>query len=341
MTRNNKPYKKIEIPDNYQGVKLGRQKTDWIAGADSPISSNALLDTGDWKPYSSRHEIQVYNPGLSDTYDTSLCTQYAVTDVYEHLLNLHSELGNIPFISGKWFKDNGYIPQGKFELSERLGGANSDMTTKGTYLYKAANAIRHLGIVPQSKLELAESFEDNINPDLISQEIYDLGKESKEYVEMNWQWVMGDTKEALKRSPLVATVKYADGEGILKPEGRHNHAVVVVEETDDYYVIDDSYWRQYKKYHKDYVDNFMELSLTFNINNMDTNEFIQKHDTHIIRNINTGAYGVIYAGNFLKITTDRAGIFALDRLTRNYDKQEMVSITNDEWKQLDDKNLTF
>lgn len=342
MTRENDgQYNKIKIPDNYKGVKLGRQKTDWIAGANSPLSNNSLLDEGKWQEYSSRHEIQVYNPGYSDAYDTSLCTQYAITDGIEHLFNLHNELSNIPFMSGKWFKDNGYIPQGKFELSERLAGANSDMTTSGTYLYKAANAVRDLGIVPQSKLELAGSFEDNINPDLIPQEIYNLGKKSKEHLTVNWQWVIGDTKEALKRSPLVATVKYANGDGILKPEGRHNHAILVIEETEDYYVIDDSFYRQYKKYHKDYVDNFMELSLTFKQTNMNKDEFIKKHDTHIIRNINTGAYACIYAGNFLKIDTDRAGVFTLDRLTRNYDKQVMVSITDEEWNILDDKKLTF
>ena len=342
MTReNNGQYHKIKIPDNYQGVKFGHQKTDWIAGVNSPMKGKDLLDTENWKEYSSRHEIQVYNPGYSNAYDTSLCTSYAISDAIEHLYNIHNELGNIPFFVGKWFKKYDYLPQGKLETSERLPGANSDMTTGGTYLYKAVNASRDLGIVPQSKLELADSFEDNINPNLISQEIYDLGKESKEYLTINWNWVIADTKEALKRSPLVATVKYADGEGILKPSGSANHAVLVVGETDDYYIIDDSYWRQYKKYHKDYVWSFMELSLTFKTNNMDTNEFIKKHDTHILRNTNTGAFGVIYAGNFLKVDTDRAGIFSLDRLTRNYDEQIMVSITDDEWKQLDKKDLNF
>jgi len=216
------------------------------------------------------------------------------------------------------------------------------MTTSGTYTYKEANATRNLGIVPQSELPLAESFEDNINPKLISQDLYDLGKESKEHLKINWQWVMSSTKEALKRSPLVATVKYADGSGILKPEGRHNHAVLVVEETEDYYVIDDSYWRQYKKYHKDYVDNFMELSLTFTKNiNMDTNEFIQKYDTYLVRNSNTGAYGVVYHNSFLQIADDRKADFCLDRFARNYNEQKMITITDEEWQMLNKEDLNF
>ena len=340
--RDNKPYKKKEIPDNYSGVLLGKQKTDWIFGANSPLTGKTLLESGKWQDYSSRHEIQVYNSGYSDAYDTSLCTSYAITDAIEHLYNINAELANVPFKASKWFKDNDYLPQNKLEISERLAGANSGMTTKGTYLWKVANANRNLGIIPQSKLPLADSFEDNIDPDLISQELYDLGKESQEYVNINWNWVIGDTKEALKRSPLVATVKYADGEGILKPEGRHNHAILVVAEEDDYYIIDDSYWRQYKKYHKDYVDNFMEIRLTFNKHiDMDTNEFIKKHDTDIIRNITTGGFGVIYTGNFLKITDDRAGIFSVDRLARNYEETIMTSVSDEEWKQLDYNDLYF
>ncbi len=37
----------------------------------------------------------------------------------------------------------------------------------------------------------------------------------------------------------MATVKYASGNGILKPSGNHNHAIMVVKE--DYHKIDDSY----------------------------------------------------------------------------------------------------
>ena len=97
--RNNKPYKKIEIPDSYSGVLHGRQKTDWIAGANSPLKGEDLLEDGKWQDYSSKHEIQVYNSGLSNTYDTSLCTSYAITDAVEHLSNYHKEQANIPFFA--------------------------------------------------------------------------------------------------------------------------------------------------------------------------------------------------------------------------------------------------
>jgi hypothetical protein len=86
----------------------------------------------------------------------------------------------------------------------------------------------------------------------------------------------------------------------------------------------------------------MEIRLTFNKHiDMDINEYIKKHDTDIIRNITTGAYGVIYAGNFLKITDDRAGIFSVDRLARNYEETIMTSVSDEEWKQLDKNDLYF
>ena len=52
------------------------------------------------------------------------------------------------------------------------------MTNSGTYLYKAANAIRNFGIVPQSKLPLASNFKEN-NPEIKDD---DGGKKKKEYI---------------------------------------------------------------------------------------------------------------------------------------------------------------
>jgi hypothetical protein len=325
----------------YQGVILGKQKTDWILGANSPLDLKVRTN-GNWKSYSSEHEIQIYNVGYNDSYDTSLCTQYASTDVIEHIVNWDLENNKVPATIKNWLDQEGYLVNGRLEISERLGGANSDMTPSGTYLFKAADAIRNLGIVPQSRLPLANNFNDNINPNLIPEEIYALGRKSKEYIMINWNWVdRSQVSEVLKDSPLLATVKFANGDGILKPNGIHNHAIMVAGEESDHYIIDDSYFEQYKKYDKDYVDNFLQFSITYNITNMNTNEFISKNDTRIIRNINTGAYAVIYAGNFLKITEARAGLFSVDRIARRINEQGVVPVNNEEWTLLDKENKYF
>ena len=331
----------MEISKNYSGVLLGQQKTDWILGANSPLDLNVRVSDKNWKPFTSQHEIQVYNVGYSDSYDTSLCTQYSATDVIEHIINWDLENNAVPTAVKDFLTREGYLVNGRLEISERLGGANSEMTPSGTYLYKAANAIKNLGIVPQSKLPLSSSFIDNINHLLIPEEVYNLGKKSKEYITINWNWAdKSQVSEALKDSPLMATVKYADGEGILKPQGSHNHAIMVAGEESDHYIIDDSYWRQYKRYDKNFVDNFLQFKITYNVNNMDTEQFIKNNDTRIIRNTNTGAYAVIYAGNFLKITADRAGLFTVDRLTRKVDNS-LVSVNQDEWSQLDKQDKYF
>jgi hypothetical protein len=332
----------LEVSPNYNGVLIGHQKTDWILGANSPLGLKVRVPNKDWKPYTSKHEIQVYNVGYQDIYDTSLCTQYAATDVIEHIINWDLENGEVPAEVVKFLNDEGYLENGCLEISERLGGANSEMTPQGTYLYKAANAIRNLGIVPQSKLPLASSFINNINPNLIPEDIYNLGKKSKEYITINWNWVdRSQVSEALKDSPLLATVKFANGSEILKPVGTHNHAIMVAGEENNHYIIDDSYFQQYKKYDKNFVDNFLQFSITYNITNMDTQKFILTNDTRLIRNTNTGAYAVIYAGNFLKITEARAGLFAIDRIARKLDEQGVVAITNDEWTDLDKEDKYF
>lgn len=340
---------KIQPNKNYSGVLIGQQKTDWLLGANSPLGLKVRLEDKNWKSYTSQHEIQVYNIGKSDTYDTSLCTQYASTDVIEHILNYELLNNKVPVAVKQFLEKEGYLVNGRLEISERLGGANSEMTNSGTYLYKAANAIRNFGIVPQSKLPLASNFKENINPELISKDIYDLGEKSKEYITINWNWVAPqDVSEALKDSPLLATVRYADGDGILKPTGSHQHAIAVVGEESDYYVIDDSYWRQYKKYDKGYdsqsiswiekkryVDNFLQFTITYNINNMNVVEFIGENDKNQIRNINTGAYGVVYSGKLLEIKAERAGLYMIDREARGLiGKKKTVSVNNKEWEQI-------
>lgn len=335
----------MEISKNYNGVLLGHQKTDWILGANSPLDLDVRVENKDWKPYSSKHEIQIYNIGYSDSYDTSLCTQYASTDVIEHIINWDLENNKIPSDIVRFLNNEGYLNNNRLEISERLGGANSGMTPKGTYLYSAANAIKNMGIVPQSKLPLAPSFIDNINPNLIPKDIYNLGKKSKEYIKINWNWIdRSQVGEALKDSPLLATVKFSNGNEILRPEGSHNHAIMVAGEEKDYYVIDDSYWEKYKKYDKGYVDNFIQFKITYNTINMENdfeNDFIKNNDTRLIRNINTGAYAVIYAGNFLKITAERAGIFAVDRIARKIDEKGVIPINDSEWKLLDKEDKYF
>ena len=330
-----------KIKDNYSGVKLGLAPGNWIAGANSPIGSSLLLPTGDWKPYTSAHEVQVFNAGYTNAYDTSLCTAYAGTDAIEHIINRMIFTGEIPVQTLDWLNENDYLVNGKLELSERFTGANSEMTLQGTYTYKTAESMRMLGVVPQSVLELADNFDDNIDPDLIDDDVYELGRQFKERININWQWE--NNTDALVNSPLTSTVKFAtaNGDDILAPEGTHNHAILTVNKESNYTEIDDSYWQQYKRYNNDYVDWFMSFNITFNITNMNVNEFIEDNDTNIIRNINTGGYGVIYAGNFLKITDERAGIFSVDRMARNIKDNKMVSVNNEEWLQLDYKDLYF
>ncbi len=47
-------------------------------------------------------------------------------------------------------------------------------------------------------------------------------------------------------------------------------------------------WEQYKKYDKDFVANSPSISITYNDNNMNTDEFIKNNDKRNIRNTNTG-----------------------------------------------------
>jgi hypothetical protein len=61
-----------------------------------------------------------------------------------------------------------------------------------------------------------------------------------------------DTSE-LDESPLQGFVRFADGDGVLSPVGKTNHAVMVEDEKLSYLDISDSYWQEEKMYAKDKV----------------------------------------------------------------------------------------
>ena len=63
------------------GALLGKEKFNWIAGANSPIVPQKIL-VDDWKKYAPEHEIQVVNVGESDQYDKSDCVTESATDCF-------------------------------------------------------------------------------------------------------------------------------------------------------------------------------------------------------------------------------------------------------------------
>lgn len=68
---------------------------------------------------------------------------------------------------------------------------------------------------------------------------------------------------------------------------------------------------------------------------MNVAKFIKENDKNQVRNVNSGGYGVIYAGKLMEIKAERAGLYMIDRDARGLiGKGKTVSITNAEWEQI-------
>jgi hypothetical protein len=314
------------------GVLIGRGEFDWHAGGNSPIVRTELMPDKDWKKIELEHEIQFNNQSL---YDTLFCVTYADLKAIAKLLTHLEALGR--FTPTQLARLAKYKKNGKYNFSERFTGTLGETTTQGAYQFKIAQAIRNFGLIPQDMFPLADNFNDNIDKRFITKEMYDCGKEFLDIVAVNYEWV-DNMPEYLKYSPIPLIVKFANyinPEDILAPEGATDHQVCGVLSTPQYNEIEDTYWQRYKRYRPDKTFSFMAFYLTINNNNMNVEKFILENDTNLVRNVNTGAYGVVYAKKLMEIKAERAGLYMIDRDARGLiGKGKTVTITNEEWEQI-------
>jgi len=236
------------------GVILGFEPTDYIAGKSSPIKKHKEL-TSDWRPYMPKHEIQFINDpnhtgNNTAVYETSFCTAYSGTDVIETIFNYYIKNNLISKEDLDWLQEKGYIENGEVNLSERYTGILAGLNEHGGYLSWIGDSLRNYGAIPNSMLpNNANSYEEYVSTDNITQEMRDLGEEFKKRFPISYEWIPDNKAgEYLKYSPLHCTVRYATGEGILDPVGQHNHAVMEVYRTNEYELINDSYYQETKKY---------------------------------------------------------------------------------------------
>lgn len=313
--------------NNYNGVKFGTQPTDFIAGVNTPLGVDILNLNADWDTDRPEHEHQ--NKG----YETSACTIFSGLDCLETVFMFFLKNNLFPPDLTLWLRANGYFNNGFINFSDRYSAQFAEIEPlSGTYQYKAGNALRQ-GLIPETMFPYTT--DNYYNNKAITAEMTALAEEFIKRFTVNWYWVE-NISIGLHSSPLQGIVKYADGTGILKPEGRLNHAIMVYGQADDYLKIDDSYSIREKKYGKDFVFSFMGFSLTINNNNMINETFIKENDLKFVRNKNTGQFGRIMQGKLRVVaSTDRGTLLLLD----NEHRANGVTIANDLWLKLPQTNF--
>jgi hypothetical protein len=319
--RRNDRLKYYKYMIDYQGVIIGQHVGDFVLGSSSPIKPAKISD-GNWSYYKPEHEKQ--NRG----FETYACTLFSGLDCLETLFMYYLHKGWIPADDVNWLKENGYFKNGYINFSDRYPAQFADIEIgKGTYQYKANNSILdHL--IPEDMM----SYDNNNYYDLskTTPAMEELAKEFKRRFYPNWYWVEEKTEEALKSSPLQAVVPYADGAGILCPKNNYNHAIMI-EEEQDYYLINDSYTFENKRYCKERVTSFVGFSLTLKTMIQDVAKWLKDNDLKFVRNSNTGAFARVLQNKLRTIKTDDRGtLLLLDEAHR----KNGVTITDSEWASL-------
>lgn len=317
--------------ENQTGFIEWKQDTDLLFGVSSPIKETVRVVNSDWREFKPEHELQV-----STYFDTYWCTNFGGWNSIETIMTYDMHNGLMPVVVSKFLVDNDLLKNGFVNFSERRTCNFSEITIGSwTQLYKAANAIRKHPLaevtMPYLKNMSAEQF---YNTDDFTPELDKIEKKFLDLVQINWSWT-DNPEEAIKTSPLTATVRYATGDGFLAPAGNHNHCVCVLAKIEWGWVIFDSYQQAIKFYKDGYVANFINWSVTYKENNMNVSDFIKTNDQKLIRNTDNGSYGVILQGKLRVITPERAGLFMVDREARGIiGKLQMVSISGSDWNQL-------
>lgn len=314
------------------GLKFGllsglRGEFSWNLGANSPVVHKELNPNKDWLQYRAEHEIQF---NYEHSYDTLMCVSYSANNCLETLMMYYLSNNLIEPEKVRWLTDSGYFTNGFINFSDRYVGINGKTTSQGAYMFNVARGLENNGGIPQSMFGLADNFKDNIDYKFITVPMIDLGREFLKNFTINYEW-LDNVSEGLKYGPVQVSVVFQNGdEGtILSPTGTPNHAVSVLKEEADCYVIWDHYSIQLKRYAKDKVFSPMLYSITINNINMDIAKFIDEHDLYWVQNSNTGQFGRIMRDKLYVVNSDdRAALILLDDKMRT---EKSVKVTNNEW----------
>lgn len=183
---------------------------DYIAGAETPIKYEVLVETGDWsdwKPLDKRQYVE-------RKFDTMNCTSFAVMQAIE--VRLNRMLPGLPDTHKKFLQKNGYIDQNKVSLSSRFSGITSGNTQNGNYFQKVWETARKEGVLPELDLPIGgKTWFEYHDMTLVTQAMRNKAKKFLDYFTIQYDWLEGfdqlpgfnlsekmNTEKILKQCPI-------------------------------------------------------------------------------------------------------------------------------------------
>ena len=179
-------------------IVIPPHRTDLIAGAGLVYKDLGI----DWSEYLPEGELQQVN-GV-DLYD---CVSNGSVEAVEVQLNAFLIEGLLSENAKNWLIENGYLVNGKFDLSERyiakLSGTDPQW---GNTWQNVADAIRHWGVVPESKWDSNVSSIGEFYKD-VPQSVKDLGLEFLKWFDITYEIVSQGMP--LNRETIAYHLKHA------------------------------------------------------------------------------------------------------------------------------------
>lgn len=271
---------------------------DWVFGAISPTCI-ALIPKEDRIKYLPKGELQF---GKEDFMD---CSTRGALNILETKFNYLLKIGKLR--DEQWFKDNGYINNGQFELSDRFNAILSNTTRDGNSLKAPLDSIRKDGVIPKVMLPANSNmtWADYHNKKDITDKMIDLGKEFLKRYKINYEKVF----DLEKFDDLLDVAGYAWSSpvnGIYpKIEGMPNHVWVNIRPK---YLAFDNYLDVDQDFIKELSPDYIFYSYGYRIIISEAVEeelnrlqkllikLLQSHVALLIRQIGNGVKSV--AGNF-------------------------------------------
>jgi hypothetical protein len=266
-----------------------------------------------WILYLTRpNKLQFLNAGnQTESFDTSFCITFSALKIIQAILNFQIENRLISVGLIAWLNANGYMnASGQVDLSPRFTGTMAHTTIYGNTQWNVMNCIYAYGVIPEAMHpNQANSWNEYSDQTKITQAMKDLGMEFLKRIRIE---IDDATLADLINSPLWATVKFADGDGILSPIGADNHGVAVVDDGDGNTFAEesDSYWQEIKKYARTAVHNLNKFTInekSMDISNLE-GQIIAEGEGH-------GRKAIVIHGQAREITPDRVAQACLYKLT--------------------------
>lgn len=208
--------------------------TDYIAGGETRIRGGYKNISGDWSNLMNKGEAQ-----SNIFFDTQSCTTFSALNVVEALMKmLPQEAKNELFKLG--FNQN-------FECSKRFTAITSGTTRQGNTYNNVAEAIRTIGVIPESDLPFGGSnFDEYHNPAVITQAMREKGKKVLNIVEFIYDWLFINNDPTLsldEKIKLEEGLKYSPIQIAIQTPATHSIALVDLAELNNkpHYKMFDQY----------------------------------------------------------------------------------------------------